>query len=313
MKKILLTALAAIFMVGAMAQEAKLTVPMGVFVSNDTEIVPAYAQSILENKMRQMVTTHGVGSLDSSSFFITCFVSCTDKQVLGGAPVKIIQKAETTFYIADIHTQRLYETVTITSEGIGKSENESLANAFNSIDVRSAQIRNFITAANSKIVSYYESQLDFFIAQAEAVAKLGNYSEALFILACIPDVCTGYEKVNDAALRIYQIMIDYDSLQALQRAKAAWASSHSYEAAVKACEWLAEVSPYSSCYAEAEALAAEIKAFSIEEHGWTREQQEKFLDWTYQHEDKRVDAWRDVGVAYGNNQQPVDYAIWWDR
>ena len=311
MKKILLTALATIFMVGAMAQEAKLTVPMGVFVSNDTEIVPAYAQSILENKMRQIVTTHGVGSLDSSSFFITCFVACTDKQVLGGAPVKVIQKVETTFYIADIHTKRLYESVTLSHEGIGKSENEALANAFNSLNIRSSQISSFIASANDKIVDYYESQLDFFIAQAEAVAKLGDYNEALFILACIPDVCEGYEKVNEAALGIYQIMIDYDSLIALQHAKAAWASSHSYEAAVAACEYLAQVSPYSTCYAEAEALAAEIKAFGVDEHSWTREQTEQFRNWYYQHQDRRIEAWRDVGMAYGNNQQPINYEVWW--
>ena len=309
MKKIFLTALALLAMVGAMAQGTKLAVPVGVYMPNDTNLVPEYAQNTLESKMRQIVSANGMGAYDfGSSFFITCDVLVLDKHTLGGAPVRIAQKTETTFYIADANTRRM----TITSEGIGKSENQAFIDSFEQIDVRSSQIKNFVNSANKKIIDYYESQIDHYIALAEGKAKLGAYSEALHILAMVPDVCPSYGKICDAALRIYQIMIDKTSLEALQKAKSIWAAAHTYEGAEKAASYLALVSPYSSCTAEADKLAKEIKDFVTKEHAYDQKWNETLLDRTFDLEENRTKAWRDVGVAYGKNQkQPVTYNRWW--
>lgn len=113
-------------------------------------------------------------------------------------------------------------------------------------------------------------------------------------------------------------MIDAESLKMLQKAKTVWAAGHNYEAAEEAGMYLAEVSPYSSCYAEAEALAAEIKEFVISERAYDREQAEEEIDWLRKMEERRmdleekqIDAWRDVGIAYGENQQEMHYDMWW--
>lgn len=313
MKKIFLTALALLAMVGAMAQGTKLAVPVGVYMPDNEELVPEYAQNALENKMRQIVSVNGMGAIDyGSSFFITCDVTILDRQALGGAPLRIAQKTETTFYIADVRTKRIYESVTIASEGIGKSENQAFMNSFSEIDVRSSKIKNFVNSANKKIIDYYESQVDHFISLAEGKAKLGAYDEALHILSEVPDVCPSYGKVCDAALRIYQIMIDKSSLEALQAAKAVWASAHTYEGATKAANFLALVSPYSSCIHEAENLFNEIKDFVTKEHAYDKEWKEKVFTSEQKLESENIQAWRDVGVAYGNNQkQEVTYNRWW--
>lgn len=310
MKKILLTALAIISMVGAMAQE-KLSVPMGIYLDEGASCVPTYAQSVLENKMKQIVTINGVGSSNNSQFFITCFVNNLDKHVLGGAPIKHVQKSEITFYIADAQNQRIYETMTFIGEGIGNSENEAYLNVFKQIDVRASNISKFVANANKKIIEYYESRLEFIASEAEALAKLGEFGAAYNLLCYVPTECKNYDIIEDMAITIYQMELDEKSLKALQRAKAAWASGHNAECALAAASHLAEVSYYSSCYSEADALANEIKAFCIDEHLYNREQIEKHLDWMRNHQDKKVDAWRDVGVAYGNNQQPKCYRIWW--
>ncbi|MBQ2142091.1 MAG: hypothetical protein II204_02930, partial [Alistipes sp.] len=106
MKKILLTALAIVSVVGAMAQN-KLSVPMGIYIDAGASNVPTHAQSVLENKMKQIVTINGVGSSDNSQFFITCFVNDLEKHVLGGAPIKHVQTSEISFYIADAQNQRI--------------------------------------------------------------------------------------------------------------------------------------------------------------------------------------------------------------
>lgn len=310
MKKILLTALAIVSMVGAMAQN-KLSVPMGIYIDEGASCVPEYAQSVLENKMKQIVSVNGVGSSNNSQFFITCFVNDLNKHVLGGAPIKHVLKSEITFYIADAQNQRIYETVTFTSEGIGNSENEAYLNIFKQIDVRSSNITKFVAQANRKILDYYESQINFISAEAESLAKLGQFDAAYYLLSCVPKECENYDVIELTVLNVYQMQIDEASLKALQRAKAAWASGHNPECALEAASHLAEVSYYSSCYCDADALANEIKAFAIEEHFYNREQLEKHFDWMRNHEDKKLDAWRDVGVAYGRNQQPTCYRVWW--
>ena len=81
---------------------------------------------------------------------------------------------------------------------------------------------------------------------------------------------------------------------------------------------MAEVSPYSSCYDEVEALVAEIKEFVVAERQYDREQAEEEIDWLRKIaereldvSERQIDAWRDVGVAYGENQQKQYYRVWW--
>ena len=138
------------------------------------------------------------------------------------------------------------------------------------------------------------------------------YDNALFILSAVPDACPSFNKVNDAAVRVYQIMIDKESLEALQAAKATWASAHTYDSAREAAEYLALVSPYSTCVAEADKLGAEIKEFVVKEHEYDKALQEKLIKMEHDLEKSRIKAWRDVGVAYGENQQQtVVYNRWW--
>ncbi|MBQ8494095.1 MAG: hypothetical protein IJ464_07480 [Alistipes sp.] len=317
MKKIIMTFMAVATVMCAMAQTSK-PIPIGVYVSSDEAIVPAMAQATLTDKMRQVVTLNGLGADNHAQFFITCSVNLTDKEVITGAPTRIVQHADLTFYIADAGTQRVYETCAMSVRGVGENENKAFASAFKNVKPTSQEFKGFVERASKKIVDYYESQIDNFIKQAQSLAKMGEYESALYILSAVPDVCEGFDKVNDAAIEVYQKMIDGESLKNLQKAKTVWAAGHSYEAAEEAGGYLAEVSPYASCYAEAEALAEEIKEFVIEERAYDREQAEEQIDWwrtmaeNEQYlEEKRVDAWREVGVAYGENQQEQHYGMWW--
>lgn len=317
MKKIIMTFVAIASVVCAVAQSSK-PIPIGVYTSSDEAIVPTMAQSTLTDKMRQIVTLNGLGADNRAQFFITCAVNLTDKDVITGAPTRIVQNADLTFYIADAGTQRIYETYAMSVRGVGENENKAFISAFKNVKPTSPELKGFVERATKKIVEYYESQIDNFIKQAEALAKMGEFESALYILSAVPDVCEGYDRVNDAAIDVYQKMIDAESLMMLQKAKTVWAAGHNYEAAEEAGMYLAEVSPYSSCYAEAEALAAEIKEFVISERAYDREQAEEEIDWLRKMEERRmdleekqIDAWRDVGIAYGENQQEMHYDMWW--
>lgn len=300
-----------------MAQTSK-PIPIGVYVSSDNEIVPSMAQTTLNDKMRQIVTRNGMGADNHAQFFITCTVNLTDKEVISGAPARIVQHADLSFYIADAATERIYETYSMSVRGVGENETKAFASAFKAVKPTAPEFSKFVAAGSKKIVSYYESQIDNLIKQSQTIAKNGEYESALYVLSAIPDVCCGYDKVNDAAMDVYQMMIDAESLKLLQQAKAVWAAGHNYEAAQEAGAILAEVSPYSSCYNEVEVLVNEIKEFVIAEHQYDREQAEEEIDWLRKIaereldvSEKQINAWRDVGVAYGENQQEQHYRVWW--
>lgn len=317
MKK-LLSIFAAIATVASVAAQGHKAIPIGVFVSNDSDVVPEMAQSTLNDKMRQIVTVNGLGADNRASFFITCSVNLTDKDVIGSAPTRIVQYADVTFYIADAQTERIYESYTMSLRGIGENETKAFVSALKSVKPSASEMKSFVERATREIVDYYESQIDNYIKQAQSFAKMGEFEQALHLLSSVPDACEGYDRVNDAAIEVYQLMIDNESLMLLQKAKMVWAAGRSYEAAEEAGWYLAEVSPYSSCFAEAERLAAEIKAFVIKERKYDREQAEEAIDWARKMAERKldldayyIDAWRDVGVAYGENQQERTYDVWW--
>lgn len=331
MKKILSTLLALACVTGLAAQTAPApkAVPIGVYVSDNPEVIPSIAQASLTNKMRQIVTSNGMGADNRAAFFITCSVNVTDKEIIAGAPIRIIQRADVTFYIVDAQTDRIMETVTVQTSGVGENDTKAYIAALKSIQPKSSSMKAFVANANRKIIGYYESQIDNIIRQADAVAKTGAFEAALYALSAVPDVCEGYERVNAAAVEVYQKMIDEQSIALYRKAKTVWGAGQDYASASEAGEYLAAVSPYSSCYADAETLAAEIKEFVRSEHAYERAKEEDALARERQLQDEalawerkmdaernklrsqEIAAWKEVGVAYGQNQQPVTYNDKW--
>lgn len=331
MKKILSTllALACVTSLAAQTAPAPRAVPIGVYVSDNPEVIPTIAQASLTNKMRQIVTSNGMGADNRASFFITCTVNVTDKEIMSGPPMCIVQNADVTFYIVDAQTDRIMETTTVQTRGVGETDNKAYISAFKAIQPKSSTMKAFVASANNKIIGYYESQIDNIIRQADALAKTGDFEAALYALSAVPDVCEGYDKVNAAAVEVYQKMIDEESIALFRKAKTVWAAGQDYASAAEAGEYLAEISPYSSCYGDAETLAAEIKEFVRSEHAYERAKEEdalarerkledEALAWERKMDTQRnklrsqeIAAWKEVGVAYGQNQQPVTYNDKW--
>ena len=318
MKKIIMTVVALVSMVYAVAQNNNKAIPIGIYVSEKATQLPDYAYSILTDKLRQIAVSNGMGADNHAPFFISCTVNLTNKDVIASAPVRYIQHADVSLYIADNQTERIYETYTISVKGVGDNEDRAFVNAFKNISPSHPAVKQFVVNGSKKIVEYYESQIDRFIAQAEGMAKMGEFESALYLLSTVPNVCDGYDKIADAAVRMYQTMIDYEGQKLLQKAKLVWAAGHSYDDAIEAGEYLAEISPNANCYDKAETLATEIQKYVISERNYDKKQAENEVAWIRKMAEnerklteKYLNAWRDVGVAYGQNQPDQVYHVWW--
>ena len=136
------------------------------------------------------------------------------------------------------------------------------------------------------------------IADARAAKAKDDYDLAASLLSGIlPDVSC----YADAQSLLKEIE-DHRCAIALGKAKGAWSSGN----ADNAGRWLGEVASDSKCYKEAMALGNEIKA---------KLKADEKREWKFQvkaHNDmvnikkRAIRAVRDVGVAYGRNQQPTN-------
>jgi len=110
---------------------------------------------------------------------------------------------------------------------------------------------------------------------------------------------------------IYQDYIDHDCQMMITVASAVFAAEPTSNGAAKAGACLSQIDPDSRCYAQAQTIIAEMakKVLKDEQRDWNFI--EKMFENQVMLETLRIQAFRDVGVAFGENQQPTYNDILW--
>jgi hypothetical protein len=189
----------------------------------------------------------------------------------------------------------------------GASEAQAYINAIRRLNVNDRNIQEMIRLGKEKIMAFYDTNTDAIIKKAQNLAAVNAYEEALFLLISIPECSAHYDKAIAACKPVYQAYIDRECTQNLMAARSLWAASPNARGAAKAGEFMSMIEPAARCYGEVVALNDEIKK-SVGE------------DWKYEFRnyDRRaleserinverelINAFREVGIAFGNGQQPV--------
>lgn len=298
---IIISTVTALFVTSnAVAQSsAAKRIPMTVVVPEQAEYVPQIAQAAMADKMRRILTTNGLASTDNhGQFFLTCAIGVADKQVVAGAPPKFAEKIDVTFYVADAFGQKLFGSADVSTRGVGDNETKAYIAAVRQISPTQPALKSMLDNASAKIVDYYNEHGDQIIQKARTLALAKQYDEAFFQLSLIPEACDAmYAKVLTVAEEFYKKYINDAANANLAKARSIWAAGQNSEAAEKAAEYLSQIPPEASCYAEATALTNEIS-----------KRIGKTLEWEQKKETDIIRAWRDIGVAYGNNQKSVTYS-----
>lgn len=310
MKRIYVLVLAVAMMLPMFAQQQEKqkgqNLAIKVLVEDMVEPFPATAALQMENKLNRLLTQNGIASMDYlGQFFITAHVVPLTKDILPGPPTKIAETMEFTFYIADYYNQVVFSTTSVNAKGVGETESKSYMNAIKALNLNSPALKQFVQEGRAKIIDYYNEQADKMIMKAKTLAKQKNFEEALWIVSTIPSECDKYEIALAAGMEIYQEYIDHLCQVNLAAAKSAWVSGQNSMAAAEAGEYLSQIYPEASCYSDAEALYNEIKAKVLDDWKFEMKKYQDGVDI----EMARISAMRDVGVAYGNHQQPTSTNI----
>lgn len=299
-------AVMAIFSLSVMAQTPAQpkgqSVALKVLVEDFAEPFPATAKSHVENKVTMLLTQNGIASMDYlGQFFITVKQVPLTKDVVAGPPMQIVETMEFTFYIADYYNQVIFSTASIVAKGVGTTEAKCYMDAIRHINLNSPKLKTFVAEGKAKIIEYYDSQVDNMMLRARSLVKQKRFEEALFLMQCIPSECKKYAQAVAVGDYIYQQYVDYLCDRDLALARTTWVAGQNVAAAEEAGQYLANIYPEAKCYGDAMQLYQEIKSKVLDDWHFEMKMYQDGVDL----EMARVNAWRDVGVAYGRGQQPT--------
>ncbi len=276
--------------------------------------MPEAARNMLRTKLEQIATQNGAGgNAINPRFIITANVTVLSKDITATSPPMTALTLEVTFFVGDAQTKTKYAYASIQAKGVGTNETKAYIECLKNIRPTSPELKNMVETGKRKIIEYYNSQCDFILKKAESLASQNKYEEALFELMQVPDVCKDcYQSVMSAVGPIYKKYADKACLEKLNAAKATWAGAPNTDGAEKVAKIISGIDPEASCIPEVNNLVEEIKIKirELEQRDW--DFQMKVFDNAVELEKQRIEAARQVGIAFGNNQpeQVVDLEVW---
>ncbi len=289
------------------------------FVSEQAKL-PAEAKEQLEIKLKQIASNYGMaGSVANPRFIITANISLTTKDILPGPPQQIAQNMDITFFIGDAIENKIFANIVISTSGVGTNENKAFIDAIKRINTKNKKIETFIEEGKTGIILYYSTQCDFIIKKTESLKQQEKYSEAIYTLAQVPDVCKDcYLKCLNEMSIIYDLKINADGNERLNKANAIWSANPNSEGAQKAISLIMQINQQANCYFKASELlsvinkkvvADEKERVRIEEE-YNKRQQTIDAENAKQQaeiEKQRINAYREIAVEYVKNQPQVVY------
>lgn len=226
------------------------------------EALPHESAKLLESKLSQMVTHNGIADNEYGvRFVLTAKVNVLSKDIVAGPPTRISQKLDIILMLGDIIEDKVYSQHTITTIGIGQTEEKAFIAAFKNINPKSESISVFLKEGKAQILDYYQTHCENIIADAREQASLQHYEDALLLLSSIPDVCTDcLNESSQLAQKIYVQMINARGEELLNEARNIWANSLDKQGATEATSLLAQINFAASCQPNVDVLLKQITA-----------------------------------------------------
>ena len=313
MKKIFASILLAAACMAAFAQnnEGKMDdagrIALTPVILENSNIAPSAANVVL-NKLTQIVTKNGLaGDSFDPRFVITANMVELDHYVTATAPPMQAYSFSPTLYIGDAATGNLFATCPLnTVKGVGASEAQAYMQAVRALKTNGPEIQAFIETGKTKIIEWYNTQIDFLISEANSLAGQDRYDEAIALLFTVPTVCKdAFDKAMRAAEQIFQQKIDIEGAQLLNTATHVWNANQSWAGASEAASYLSRIHPLSAVMPAAmdlsETIAKRVKELDTREWNFAMKQ----FDASVSLESQRISAMAEIGKAMA--KRPVNY------
>jgi hypothetical protein len=270
----------------------------------DNNAIPAEAKKALETKLNQITTINGMGgSAVNPRFIITAVLNVGTKDIIPGPPQMIAQNIDVTLLVGDAITNTVFSNTVVSIKGVGTNENKSLIDAIKNINPKNKDISAFLEEGKNKIISYYTTQCDFIIKDAETLAKQQKFNEAIYKLSVVPEVCKEcYFKTSELVGNLFQQKIDSDCKAKLAKAKLLWSGQQNQNKAEEVIGIISEVHPNANCYTDVSNFAKQISnKLKADEKAKLELGLKKYND-KIATEKQQINAYKEIAVEYAKNQ-----------
>ncbi|WP_417199396.1 hypothetical protein [Bizionia sp.] len=306
MKKLITLLTCCFIATNIVAQNNDYDISLAAYVPDQIEGIPASAKSMLNNKLGQVITNNGISNnIGNSRFIITSNITIISKDIIGSAPSQVALTLDMTLYIGDGIAGNMYASESFSLKGVGKNETKAYMQAIKQLKSSNPKLKQFVTNGKAKILDYYNTNCNQIIAETEALQRIEDYNESLYLLVSVPTASTCYDNVKGKIEGLFKKAIDKDCLTKYAQAQAIWNANQDIEAANESGALLASVNPRSACFNDVKKLFTKIEARvqDLQDRTWKLQLHEVDI------RKSAIQAAKEVGVAYGKNQPNTVYNI----
>jgi len=306
MKKLSYLMWFSLFAISSFAQTSDIgKIALSVVFPQNIEGLEMSQASKLQNKITEIVASTGLAANGyNNDFIIYPVFSVNESYVVEGGMQNItVLKCELTLIIKQINNNVIYATISKELKGNGKDKRDALTSAIIKINTKDTDYASFIATGKNKIVQYYETKCSDIIVRSESLVKMQKYDEAIGLLMSVPNEVNCYNKVQEKSIEAYKAYQNQKCKTQIQKAKVSEASNNFSEA----IQLLKTIDPSSVCYSEVSPLIKKIENKIDAEQKRQWENQAKIYNDNIALEKQRIEAIKQIAVAYYQNQPKIYY------
>jgi predicted amino acid racemase len=257
--------------------------------------------SKLESKISQIVTMSGLAGSGINNNFVIYpkFLIYESNIVEGGMQNITVITAELNLFIKQVDNNILFSSINKQLKGNGSSKALAITNAISKISTNDPEFNSFIEKAKTKIIEYYNVRCGDIIKKSESYVKMQKYDQALGLLMTVPEeVSSCYNQIQEKAIEAYKAYKTQECSELIQKAKTSLAGND-YKGTLTV---LSEIDPSTSCFKEAQNIAKSVQSkIQAEEKKQWDFKMKKYND-AVMLKKLRIEAIKEIAVAYYKNQ-----------
>jgi hypothetical protein len=262
----------------------------------------------VKSKIKQIISKNDVAATDYyADFLIYPTIEIYDEENLdaGLQPISIIS-GDFTLFVKQFSTNNQFGSITVKFKGSGKDKSEAIKNGILKIDSNNKNFQTFLTSVKSKIITYYQNNCSFIIAEADKINSSNLYDKAIVQLISIP---AGVTKCDQ---EINRKMVQYYKNYANNTCEKSMMIANGYfneNDFTKTLEVLRTIDPESKCKNAALSLMNKISSKVDEKDKKLYDLTIKAYNDEVELEKLRINSIKEVAMSYNKSQPEIKFTI----
>jgi hypothetical protein len=291
-----------ILKIDAQTAEEVGNISLSIVLPENSDELNSNQLSKLRTKLMKIVSSNGLsGSGYNSNFIMYPVFDIFNEELLEGMQNIVVLGVELSLFVKQVDNNIVFSSFTLKIEASGNDRNEALLDAINQVPITNENVKKFLSESKQKILTYYEKECSNITKQAETASNMSDYAKAFGILMSVPKEVSCHGQLSQLSVKIYKAYQNKICNENTLKGKAEISAGNYNEALYI----LSNIDPSSACYNETKLLIASIEQKVSAERKKEWDFQLKQYSDEVEMEKKRLEAVKEIAVAYYQRTQPT--------